>query len=217
MFVLENIKYKNILDISELVIPQGKVTCLVGESGSGKTTLLKHLNKMISPDEGKINYRDKDIGSFNPVDLRREVIMLPQNPVIFPGSIRENLLTGLNFAEKSIPGDEELYDVLKSLKLNKGLEEDAAVLSGGEKQRLAICRIMLMLPEVLLLDEPTSALDDETEEIAIKEVISKVRMNGKTVVLVTHSAEIAERFGEIIIKIRDGQVVNRKEAKLNHE
>jgi len=99
MFDLEKVKYKNILDIEKLHIEKNKVTCIVGESGSGKTTLLKLFNKLISPDGGEIKYLDKSIHDIDSVQLRREVVMLPQSPAIYEGSVKENLLIGLKFSE----------------------------------------------------------------------------------------------------------------------
>lgn len=169
MYKLKEVKYKDILDIDNLHIPKHNITCIVGESGSGKTTLLRLLNKLISPNRGEITYKEKSLEAIDPIKLRREVIMLPQTPAIFSGSVKENLLIGLKFSEKTFVSDKELSSILKTVKLNKELEEDAGKLSGGEKQRLALGRIMLLEPEVYLLDEPSSALDEETEQMIIKE------------------------------------------------
>lgn len=100
MFLLNEVKYKDIVDIKNLNIKKQKVTCIVGESGSGKTTLLRLLNKLISCDSGKIFYNNQLLDDINAVELRRNVVMLPQSPAIFKGSIKHNLLIGLKFAEK---------------------------------------------------------------------------------------------------------------------
>lgn len=206
MYNLKEIKYKNILDIKELDIPKGKITCIVGESGSGKTTLLRLLNKLISCDSGKIIYEGKPLGSFDSIELRREVIMLPQSPAIFSGSVRDNLLIGLKFSQKPLVSDERLYEVLMTVKLNKSLDEDADRLSGGEKQRLALGRVILLEPEVYLLDEPSSALDEETEEIIIKKLVEYTRADNKTLIMVTHSKKIAKDFADNIIELKEGKL-----------
>ncbi|MPN17699.1 Fe(3+) ions import ATP-binding protein FbpC [bioreactor metagenome] len=94
------------------------------------------------------------------------------------------------------------------VELNKPLEENAEILSGGEKQRLALGRVILMNPEVLLLDEPSSALDEETENLMVAKLASYVKANNKTLVMVTHSKTIALRFSDNIIEISDGKIVN---------
>lgn len=85
MFVLENVKYKDIIDIDNLTINAGEITSITGKSGSGKSTLLKLLNKIISPDSGTIYYKDKDIEKIDTIDYRRSVPMLAQFPIIYDG------------------------------------------------------------------------------------------------------------------------------------
>lgn len=208
MFLLKAVKYKNILNIEELTIPSGKITSIVGSSGSGKTTLLRHLNKLISPDSGNIFYFNEPINTMSSVDLRRKVVMLSQNPVIFTGTVKENLLIGLKFSEKPYPQDNELEIVLDMVKLKKPLSANADELSGGEKQRLALGRVILMNPEVFLLDEPSSALDEETENLIIGKLTSFVKANNKTLIMVTHSKGIALKFSDNIIEVSNGRVVN---------
>ena len=152
VFTLNKVKFKDILYIKKLTIKEKKTTAIVGRSGSGKTTLLKHLNKLISPYGGTIYYRDIPLEAIDAVTLRREVVMMPQTPVIFEGNIRENLLIGLKFSEKKLPPDNKLMDMLHVVGLDKKLDEPAHRLSGGEKQRLALARVMLMEPRVWLLD-----------------------------------------------------------------
>lgn len=210
MFRLKGVKYKNILDINQLMIPANKVTCIVGESGSGKTTLLRLLNKMISCTEGEIYYNNEAISAINSIELRRKIVMLPQTPAIFTGTVKDNLLIGLKFSEKPLINDEKLIEVLKMVHLNKPLEENADKLSGGEKQRLALGRVILMEPTVFLLDEPSSALDEDTERIIIEQLIHYTRQNNKALIMVTHSKKIAQTYSDNIVEIRNGKVVNQK-------
>ncbi len=215
MFTLKNVRYKNILEIDELTIPSFKTTCIVGESGSGKTTLLKLLNHMLSCDQGAVFFKGEDMASLDPVKVRREVVMLPQSPLIFPGTIKDNLLIGLQFAEKPFVEDELLLKMLDRMKLKKDLMNNAFELSGGEKQRLAICRIMLMQPEVFLLDEPTSALDDSTEEMAIEKLIEYAKENKKTILMITHSEKVARKYGDVIVTLSGGKISKVEEAAGN--
>jgi putative ABC transport system ATP-binding protein len=212
IFSLKNVKYMDILNIEKLDIFQNKITCIIGESGSGKTTLLRLLNNLVSCDSGDILFMGKNINDIDPIDLRRKVVMLPQIPAIFDGNIRENLLIGLKFSEKSMVGDQELRKVMQIVECQKELTDNADKLSGGERQRLALARIMLLDPDVMLLDEPSSALDDETANIVIKNMANYAKQNNKTLVMVTHSKEIAEIYGEVIVEIKKGKLNNEKRA-----
>ncbi|KJS83644.1 MAG: ABC transporter ATP-binding protein [Peptococcaceae bacterium BICA1-8] len=211
MFSLKNVKYKNILVIKELNLPQEKITCIVGESGSGKTTLLKLLNNLISCDQGDILYKQQSIYDIDPIELRREVVMLPQDPAIFPGTVKENLLIGIKFAEKPLVDNEKLQEVLEQVKLRKPLTNIAEQLSGGEKQRLALGRVLLLNPEVFLLDEPSSAMDEETEELVIESIVQDVRKNKKSLVMITHAKKIAQKYGDYLIELKNGLVLSAKE------
>lgn len=195
MFQLKNVSLDMILHIPDLTIEGNRITCITGESGGGKTTLLKLLNRMRTPDAGTITYLGQPLESFDPVQLRRQVVMMAQDPLVFPGNIRENLLMGLLFSEKPQVSDNDLKSMMEMVKLGKSLDEDPSNLSGGEKQRLALGRVLLMYPEVLLLDEPSSSLDDETESLVISHVTDYVQKTGKTLVMVTHSKALAESIG----------------------
>lgn len=212
MFSFKKVKYKHILDINDLNIEKNKVTCIIGESGSGKSTFLRLLNKLISCDSGEILYKGQPINTINSVELRRNVVMLPQIPVIFPGTVRENLLIGRKFSEKSIVDDEKLHQILKMVHLNKELNDDSEKMSGGEKQRLALGRVILLDPDVFLLDEPSSALDEETENIIIEKLVEYTKEKNKTLIMVTHSKKVAQNYSENIIYIHKGRVVDVTEG-----
>lgn len=203
MFRLKNILYKDILHIPHLEIKSGEISCLFGESGSGKSTLLKMLNRMLTPEEGEIFYDDKPISDYNPIELRQQVVMLGQDPVVFEGTIRDNLLIGLEFSGKPSVDDKTLLNLMKDLKLHKDLEEDASNLSGGEKQRVAFGRVLLMGARVYLLDEPTSALDEETENSIMEFVTTEIKKKNKTAVMVTHSKHVAQAYADQIIYMKD--------------
>jgi len=211
MFLFKNVSYKNILNIRELNIPSHKVTCIVGQSGSGKTTLLRLLNKIISYDEGEILYSDKSLKTIDSTKLRREVIMLPQIPVMFNGNVKENLLIGLKFSEKPLVPDEILYEILEFVQLDKELSESVEKLSGGEKQKLCLARALLLNPEVFLLDEPSSALDEDTEHLIISSLVEYTKKNNKTLIMVTHSKKIAKNFSDNIIEIKNGSLFIKEE------
>ncbi len=213
MFLIHNMKYKDILNIQNLQIESMKIISIVGKSGSGKTTLLKMLNKMISPTSGDIYYNDKNLREINSIDLRRNVVMLNQTPAIFPGTIRDNLLIGRKFSEKESISDDRLKKMLSILELDKSLDENSDELSGGEKQRIALGRVILTDPEVFLLDEPSSALDSHTENLIIESLIEHTKNKNKTLIMVTHSKDIGIKFSDMIIEIEKGRVIDTEEVK----
>lgn len=216
MFEFIDVKYKNIIDIPLLQIEKEKITTLIGSSGSGKTTVLKMLNKMISPTEGKVLYKENDLRSIDSVSHRREVAMLSQNPAMFEGSIRDNFNSGIMFQGKGLLSDTILKQTLDQVKLNKDLDVLVNTLSGGEKQRLALGRIMILNPSVYLLDEPSSALDDETEDVLMQTIIEYIKKNNKTIVMVTHSKTIAQKYSDVIIEISEGKSKRRLDYEWNH-
>ncbi|MEW6661931.1 MAG: ABC transporter ATP-binding protein [Bacillota bacterium] len=210
IFELKEVKYRDILDITHLEIPANVVTCIVGESGSGKTTLLRLLNHLISCDRGEVLYKGQDLKTIDPISLRRRVMMLPQNPVVFSGNIQENMLIGLNFAEKPPVSTTQLLHFLNLVALKKEVQQNALSLSGGEKQRLAVARLLLLDPEVMLLDEPSAALDEGTEDLMMSGLKDYVIQNNKTLIMVTHSKAIWSAYGDFVVTIKEGRVASQK-------
>ncbi len=220
MLEIENLRYRHILDIPHLHIRPHTFTCILGESGSGKTTLLKMFNRMLSPDSGRIVFQGRELEYWAPVALRRALPMLPQTPVIFPGSIRDNVLAGLRLSgsgsrgpgegpgnvPREVPGkpdEDRIRELLDALKLKKKPEDNAQVLSGGERQRLSVARLVLMDTDAALLDEPSAALDDNTEDAVLHFLASLVRREGKTLVVVTHSRHMAETCADEILSMEE--------------
>lgn len=209
LFELRNVKVARIIQIDDLTIPANKFTCILGPSGSGKSTLMRLLNDLSSPDEGQILFKDKPISEIDPLQLRRTVVMVAQAPVIFDGSIEYNLQIGLDFSEKEAAAVNKMEAMLELFMLDKRLEEDAEHLSGGEKQRLSWARAMLVDPEVFLLDEPTSALDEETAKMVLKRFRDFARERSKTVIMITHSKELAELVAENTIDMSQYSIEGR--------
>lgn len=210
MFHLQKIKVKGILTIDELTFATQKFSCIVGSSGSGKSTLLRLLNNLSSPDEGEIIYKGKNLKGIDSIQLRREVVMLQQEPVTFEGTIKDNLTKGLYFSEKEPISEQRLLELLHMFQLRHDLDKEAMNLSGGEKQRLALARVLIMQPEVLLLDEPTSSLDEETEEHVIKQLIEYVKKINGTVIMVTHSKHIVEMVADEVIDLAGYNIITEE-------
>lgn len=214
MFEFVGVKFRDILDLPSLHIQTEKITTLVGVSGSGKTTILRLLNKMLSPTEGRILMGESDLAQVDSVAHRRQVTMLGQAPVLFEGTVRDNLNMGLRFQDKKLADDRQLAAMLEQVKLAKSLDSSPHNLSGGEKQRLALARVLLVDSPVILLDEPSSALDEQTGESVIQMVAEHVKQRHKTLVMVTHSPTIAQRYSDCIIEIAGGRQVPARGEKL---
>ena len=205
MFEFIDVKFKEILDIPKLHIEKNKITTLIGPSGSGKTTILKLLNKILSPTAGHILFSGESLDKIDSVAHRRQVTMLSQAPAMFEGDIKDNLVAGLKFQKREVPPDKELAEMLSKVKLKKELNNPVQTLSGGEKQRLALGRVLLLNSEVYLLDEPSSALDEATAQTVIEMIAGYARSENKTLVMVTHSKAIAQRFSDEVIDVCNGQ------------
>ncbi|PAE25119.1 ATP-binding cassette domain-containing protein [Bacillus sp. 7894-2] len=196
LFSIRELRVNNIINVNHLDIKKDKVTCITGESGAGKSTLLKTLNKMITPDSGEIFYKGTSLKEIDSVQHRRKVIMLSQVPLIFPGTIKENLIMGYKLNGKKPCDDEILKQAIHNMQMTKELHEDAGTLSGGEKQRLALARILLLKADVYLLDEPTSALDEDTEMMILEYFIRKIKKKQASLLMITHSNTVNEQFAE---------------------
>lgn len=205
MFEIKGLKYKNILDIPDLVLDR-TVHCITGSSGSGKTTLLRHLNRLAEPDEGEIFFNDKPIRLIQPVELRRRVVMLGQTAVIYSGTVADNLLAGLRFSQKKEADDGEMRRALEQVNLELSLDAWCDRLSGGEKQRLCLARVLLMDAQCYLLDEPSAALDKENEFFVIQNMADFVRKRGRQLILVSHSDQVAEMFRDGLVRLEKGRV-----------
>ncbi len=175
---------------------------ITGPSGSGKSTVLRIAVNLLTPTKGEILFKGKPISDYDPRELRRRMILVPQEASMFPGTVRENLQWGLSI-HKLNATESELESILKEVNLNCDcLDEIAANLSGGEKQRLALARALLLQPEVLLLDEPTSALDEESTLVVEKTIQSIIKEHNIGVLIVTHNAAQARRFTDRVIEIQ---------------
>jgi UDP-glucose/iron transport system ATP-binding protein len=193
---------RRVLDSVSADIPEG-ATAVVGPSGAGKSTLLRLLNRLADPDSGSISYRDRPLGSYDPLELRRRVSLVPQLPALLEGTVGSNVAYAAQLAGKR----SDARRCLRLAGLDPGFaERDVAKLSVGERQRAMLGRALAQEPEVLLLDEPTSALDHEARD-AIEATLADLRRELEiSIVLVSHDPEQARRLGEWVVRMGDGRV-----------
>ncbi len=192
-----------ILSNLDLRVQKGELITIMGASGSGKSTLLRLINRLSETDAGTILLNDKDIKDYNPIDLRRKIGMVFQVPVMFRGSVRDNLAFGMRLWG----GDVDIETLSKEAGIPEILlDADAEQLSGGEKQRVCIARALANQPEVLLLDEPTSSLDAVSAEKIENLLLGLCRERNLTLLWVTHEKEQARRIGGRRFKLRDGRL-----------
>lgn len=206
MFLVKNLRFKQILDIPYLLLDR-PIVCIAGASGSGKTTFLRMLNRLNVPDEGTVLYNGQDLTSMDTIKLRRNVVMLGQTPVIYSGTVEDNLQIGLRFSQKPPADTNMMKEIISRLELKIALDAHCQNLSGGEKQRLCLARVMLMDAETYLLDEPSAALDSKTERIIVDVLADFVRKKNKQLVMISHSGYIAQLFQDSVVRIDNGRVV----------
>jgi len=202
---------REIFDNFSLQIEKGKTTAFVGESGSGKSTAIKLLAGLLKPDSGSITIDRFNLQQVNLNSYYEHIAYLSQEPSIFDGTMRENLIF-----DKAID-DDILVKVLDKAgladlhsKLETGLDthlgERGISLSGGERQQLALARLWFSKAKIIILDEATSAIDNLTEEIVMKNVMALLQ--GKTVIAIAHRLDSIKSFDSIVV-FQDGQVVER--------
>ncbi|SNQ60798.1 Phosphate import ATP-binding protein PstB 1 [Candidatus Methanoperedens nitroreducens] len=187
----------------DLEVHSGELITVMGPSGSGKSTLLRLINRLSEPDSGIILLNGKDTRDYNPLELRRKIGMVFQVPVVFRGSVRDNIGLGMklwgSYTDTGVLArDTGIPEAL--------LDADALQLSVGEKQRVCIARALANQPEVLLLDEPTSSLDAVTAEKIEGLLLGMCRERNLTMLWVTHDREQAKRIDGRKFALRDGRL-----------
>uniref|UniRef100_A0A0E0MXK2 MDR-like ABC transporter n=1 Tax=Oryza rufipogon TaxID=4529 RepID=A0A0E0MXK2_ORYRU len=201
-----------VFDGFSLQVPSGTRMALVGESGSGKSTVISLVERFYDPQSGEVLIDGVDIRRINLGSIRRKIGLVSQEPVLFAGTIRENITYGkedptLEEINRAI----ELANAAKFIdKLPNGLEtmvgERGIQLSGGQKQRIAIARVIIKNPRILLLDEATSALDMESERV-VQEALNKVMLE-RTTIIVAHRLSTVKN-ADMISVLQHGKLVEQ--------
>jgi len=207
---------KTVLKDINLHIPAGCTVALVGPSGAGKSTFVKLIPRFYDVSSGKITIDGRDTHDFKLGCLRRHIATVPQEPILFSGTVYENILFGKqNASEKDVQVaaiSANAHDFI--CKLPKGYEteigEGGLKLSGGQRQRIALARAFLKNAPILILDEATSSLDSKTENM-IEEALKRL-MKGKTTIIIAHRLSTIQSADSIVV-FHNGEIVETG----NHE
>ena len=214
--VFENLSFRftpgapEVLSNVSLHVPPGTFIGIVGQSGSGKSTLMKLLPRLYAPTKGRILVDGYDIDKVELYSLRRQIGIVPQDPLLFSGTISENIaLTNPEAPSDAIVEAARIagaHDFIMELPsgYSTRLGERGASLSGGQRQRIAIARTLLSQPQLLVMDEATSALDYDTE----RQVCDNLReaMSQSTVFFITHRLSTIRR-ADLIVMMHQGAIV----------
>ena len=199
-------------DVS-FTVDEGEYVAIMGESGSGKTTLLNILAALDRPTSGTVLLDGKDISAIRENQLaafRRDQLgfVFQDFNLLDTFSLKDNILLplvlqGMNWREM----EANLLPIANQLRIANLLEKYPYEVSGGQKQRAAVCRALITHPHLILADEPTGPLDSRATD-ALLDVFQQINQTGQTLLMVTHSLKVASRAGRILF-IRDGQVYHQ--------
>lgn len=208
------------LDEISLVIEPGERLAVAGVSGSGKSTLMQHLNGLLQPDSGTVQWQENDriYTSEHLAEIRRKVGMVFQFPEV--GFFEETVFDEIGFGPKNcgISGlDLEMCirDALDQVNLDfeQFSKRVPFLLSGGEKRRVAIASVLAMNPEVLVLDEPTVGLDPRTAQ-RIETIMLNYNQSGRTLVFVSHDMDLVARLASKVLVLKEGSVAYSGDPKI---
>jgi ATP-binding cassette subfamily B protein len=199
------------LDRVSFKIEEGQMIGVVGRSGSGKTTATRIIQGICTPQEGLVRLNGADIRHIDLAHLRRSIGVVLQDNILFRGTIRDNIAAGKPDAtleevmeSARLAGAAEFIDRLP-MSYETMVEESAANFSGGQKQRLAIARALLLRPRLMLFDEATSALDPESEAI-VQNNLTEIAQ-GRTMIVVSHRLSSLVKADAILV-MEKGKVVD---------
>lgn len=202
--VFENDGERILKNIS-ISIDEGDFISVVGPSGSGKSTFLKLCSHLISPTQGDILFKNQSLFTYNPTELRKNIAYCFQTPYLFGETVMENL--SFPFLIRNLKFDQErVKDLFSIFQMTTDyLSKEVRNLSGGEKQRIALMRSLIFIPEILLLDEVTSALDRDNTAI-VEKVISEYHKAGVTILWITHNPEQSRKYANKVLTIEAGEI-----------
>ena len=200
-----------VLDGIDLVLDEGVTVALVGISGSGKSTLASLIPRFFDVEEGSVTVDGIDVREMALDDLRTRIGIVPQEPMLFGGTVRENLLYGnleasqAEIEEVSLAAHAADFIEIFPDGYDQVVGERGVTLSAGQRQRIAIARVMLERPKLLILDEASSSLDSESEEL-IQDALERL-MGGRTTLVIAHRLSTVIRSDRILV-LDEGRIVD---------
>jgi tungstate transport system ATP-binding protein len=196
---------RRVLEVQKLEITPGECLGIIGPSGAGKSTLLRLLAMLDHPTSGDILYQGTQLNGSVPVETRRQITMVFQRAALLDQTVEQNVAYGLNI--RGIEDPERVQAMLELLGVDHLAHQSALTLSGGEVQRVAMARALVIQPRVLLLDEPTANLDPDNVAI-LEQAISRAKRDlDTTVVLVSHNLNQVRRLADSLAGVMDGALV----------
>ena len=200
---------KKLVDGFSFEFEAGRIYTILGPSGAGKSSLLRLINRLDEPTGGEIIISGQRQTDYQPSELRRKIGFLFQTPHLFSGTVADNI----RYARADLE-EERIYSLASHVHIDRAmLFKSSETLSVGEKQRVAIARLLACEPTIVLLDEPTSALDPSHTAGIERLVKELVESDGLTAIMVTHSPEQALRMQGESILMADGILVEHGEAE----
>lgn len=197
------------LDNINIDVKKGDRIVIIGPSGCGKSTLLRCINGLETPTSGEIIYNGKNIKNFNQNVIRQKIGMVFQKFNLFNHiTVKENITLApikLKLLTKE-KAEDKAAKLLDFIKLSDKIDQYPSKLSGGEQQRVAIIRSLMLSPELLLFDEPTSALDPEMIN-EVLELMKNIADDGMTMIVVSHEMNFARVFANKVIFMNDGKII----------
>jgi osmoprotectant transport system ATP-binding protein len=195
---------------TDLEVPAGKTVVLIGPSGCGKSTLLRLIAGLIPPDGGVIEFEGTQVSSANILDIRRQMGYVIQEGGLFPHlNVRDNVTLMARYLRRESSWiASRLGELAQLVRLpDELMTRFPGELSGGQRQRVSLMRALMLDPDLLLLDEPLGALDPMIRYQLQQELKAIFDQLGKTVVMVTHDIAEAAFFGQTLVLMRNGHIV----------
>ena len=209
----KNFNNTRILYDVNLKVEKGDIVAIIGSSGCGKSTLLKCINRLLTPDSGKILFNGQDLcaKNVNLQKIREKIGIVFQQFNLFPHmTVRENVMLA-PLKVKNLPRnlvETEMMMMLERVGMLEKMDFYPNQLSGGQSQRVAIARSLILKPELMLFDEPTSALDPKmTKEVL--DVMTGLKKTGMTMVVVTHEIAFAREVANKVVFMHGGTVIEQ--------
>jgi tungstate transport system ATP-binding protein len=197
-----------LLKVQELSVRRGETLAVVGSTGAGKSTLLRVMNGLLEPNGGRLLWEGAPVPQPMPLQLRRKMVMAFQAPLLFRGTVADNVAYGLRLrGEPKAQVPQRVRQALELFAVAHLAQRSCAQLSGGEAHRVSLARALVLRPELLLLDEPFASVDAVARERLGAELRAVLRAEGTACVYVTHDQREAQRMADRLAVLEGGTIL----------